>query len=189
MEHFSVDFLTRENRDNLLRLAAYALSLPDDYEHFNMETFGDPDPGDGILPVACGTAACMVGHSLAAGMRPPHDAEEKHSWTDYSWNLYTAGEWIGNSDLIVPASITPSTASSFHSRKPEMVAAILWNWLFSGRWIHSDNTARGGAARIYYALEHGVPENWWMQMSGVAPLCYERTLQDQPEKRREPAHV
>lgn len=47
-----------------------------------------------------------------------------------------------------------------------------WTWMFGGAWKRADNTPKGGAQRIFYALKHGVPESWPDQMSGDAPLCY-----------------
>lgn len=185
MKHHSVDFLTQENRENLLRLAAYALSLPDDYEHFDMLSFGaDPAPSYARLPASCGTAACLAGHSKAAGMREPVTALECEDWAEYSWNLYTSGESPGRSAIILPVMLTPRRAEMIYGNEPAYLSAVLWNWLFAGRWTSSDNTARGAAARIYYALEHGIPEDWHDQIDGYASLCYEPAQQEATETRR-----
>ena len=45
-------------------------------------------------------------------------------------------------------------------------------WMFGSDWTDGDNTPQGAAARIRYALEHGIPENAWDQCIGNAPLCY-----------------
>lgn len=47
-----------------------------------------------------------------------------------------------------------------------------YNWCFNGNWDDVDNTARGAAARIFYMLKHGVPENVRDQLSKRAPLSY-----------------
>lgn len=47
-----------------------------------------------------------------------------------------------------------------------------WDWLFRGDWSESDNTPTGAALRIEWLLKNGVPDNWYSQMTGNAPLCY-----------------
>ena len=47
-----------------------------------------------------------------------------------------------------------------------------WDWCFSDYWEETDNTPKGAAKRIFWLLEHGVPENGEKQMLGDAPLCY-----------------
>jgi hypothetical protein len=64
------------------------------------------------------------------------------NWTEYSHRVFTGHNWI------------------------------LWNWLFDGQWAGVDNTPKGAAARIRYALAHGVPDNAKDQRYGDAPLCY-----------------
>lgn len=57
----------------------------------------------------------------------------------------------------------------------------LWGWCFDGMWSYRDNTAKGAAARIRWALKHmwlfgdGVPLNWKSQLNGSEPLCYVKT--------------
>lgn len=53
------------------------------------------------------------------------------------------------------------------------------DWLFSGSWGIYDNSPRGAAARINYALKQGIPENAREQMDGEAPLSY--TFSERPE--------
>lgn len=48
----------------------------------------------------------------------------------------------------------------------------LFRWLFDDNWANVDDTATGAAARIRYYLEHGIPENYYDQHFGRAPLCY-----------------
>lgn len=54
-----------------------------------------------------------------------------------------------------------------------------YKWLFHPNWTYRDNTPRGASARINYALNRGVPENYYEQMQGEAPLSY--TVSERPE--------
>ncbi len=54
-----------------------------------------------------------------------------------------------------------------------------WRWLFGSHWVMRDNTPRGAAARIHYALKHGIPENYIEQMTREESLCY--TVSEFPE--------
>lgn len=47
-----------------------------------------------------------------------------------------------------------------------------WHWLFSATWKRTDNTPWGAAGRIAWLIQHGLPDNWYDQMYGWAPLCY-----------------
>ena len=47
-----------------------------------------------------------------------------------------------------------------------------WCWLFSPRWVLTDNTALGASKRIKHLLENGVPIDWCEQMCDESPLCY-----------------
>lgn len=49
-----------------------------------------------------------------------------------------------------------------------------FTWMFSAIWAtnKTDNTPRGAAARIRYALRHGIPANYNDQVWGRAPLSY-----------------
>ena len=93
----------------------------------------------------CGTVACAVGHApFVLGLEKPSG--------HYSW-LHFGEEHLVDS-------------------KNCMGTAKIGGWMFSGGWENTDNTARGAAARIYWYLEHGVPDDWRDQMLGRAPLCY-----------------
>lgn len=76
--HAPVD-LTDEQIANCRKLAAYLRTLPADYPDFEMSDFvqgGDYDHAH----VACGTAACAVGHGPGAGIKPL----KSEGWFDYS---------------------------------------------------------------------------------------------------------
>jgi hypothetical protein len=129
--------MKKKHKDNLLKLAAYLETLPDDYEQFDMTGYMMARDGhywdsleieERSKPV-CGTVACAVGHGPAAGIRLYGD----HSWEDYSDRVF--GEFED----------TPSC----------------WDYMFSSIWSEIDNTPKGAAARIrkYVALGHA-PEGW-----------------------------
>lgn len=46
-------------------------------------------------------------------------------------------------------------------------------WCFSDRVKAFDNTRKGAGKRILWFCNHGLPMNYWYQLSGKAPLCYE----------------
>jgi len=48
----------------------------------------------------------------------------------------------------------------------------VWVYLFWANWRNTDNTPTGAAKRIRYYIVNGLPENWYDQMLGVAPLSY-----------------
>ena len=47
-----------------------------------------------------------------------------------------------------------------------------WEYLFSYDWEDVDNTPTGAAKRIRHFLLRGLPQNWYEQMKGKAPLSY-----------------
>lgn len=49
----------------------------------------------------------------------------------------------------------------------------VWNWFFGVDWMHADNTIEGAWLRMEWYLAHGLPDDWWGQMMGEAPLCYQ----------------
>jgi hypothetical protein len=125
-----------KHRENLLKLARYLWDLPEDYTHFDMETFFDgPDPighcppQNAQRPGGCGTVACALGHGPAAGVKP---SDNVAGW--YSYSLEAFG---------LPG----------HSTE--------WLWCFSDTWRQKDNTPRGAAKRIFYMLERRSPRSGW----------------------------
>ena len=127
--------LGKDVLENLAKLSDYLLALPEDYKHFEMESFSQSEHGiwaggsskiRRTLPnfKSCGTAACACGHGPAAGI-PPRDDE---SWADYAERCFTGGD------------------------------VVFFDFMFSGQWKYWDNTPHGAARRIKYFLEHkGVP--------------------------------
>ena len=83
-------------------------------------------------------------------------ARRDEFWSDYSWRVFI-----------------PFTAESE------------WDWCFDDRWGDTDNTPAGGAKRILWLLERGLPPDWFMQMVGEAPLCYANWEPELPPEIRE----
>jgi len=48
----------------------------------------------------------------------------------------------------------------------------VYSWLFDSDWKEVDNTVDGAILRIRWLLEHGLPEDSYLQMVGKEPLCY-----------------
>lgn len=98
----------------------------------------------------CGTVGCAAGHGPSLGIA----RGRYEDWPDYASRAFGAHPWD----------------------EEEEHAYI---WLFAGGWASADNTPRGAAGRIRYALAHGVPDNYWGQLMGEAPLSY--TVPDRVE--------
>lgn len=128
--------VTSTKRRNLARLAAYLEYLPEDYKHFEMESYF-MDNTEGDLYVAelayvkkpdlvfhCGSAACALGHAPAAGIKVPR----KFMTEDYGidWDRYGMAKFADDGDL--------------------------FTFLFGGHWSYTDNHHWGAAARIRYYL-------------------------------------
>ena len=133
------------HKANLLKLADYLATLPDDYEQFDMSEYMMARDGDDrryweIIDLAerskpvCGTVACAVGHGPAAGIRTYGDA----NWSDYADRVFG-----------------PLPESGF-------------DYMFGSGWSMHDNTPKGAAARIrtYVALGHE-PEGWTVEDAKV----------------------
>ena len=83
--------IEQTRKENLEKLATYLEALPSDYHRFGMrnwfadengyETYIDDDAIDSGH--VCGTAACAIGHGLAAGV--PVGAAD--SWVQYADNF------------------------------------------------------------------------------------------------------
>lgn len=94
--------LTRWQRANLAKLAAYLRTLPKGYPDFEMSGFvkGGND-GEAYVP-ECGTAACAAGHGPRAGIKPKK-GEDWYTYSDrafvdgsehyYGWEWVFSGDW------------------------------------------------------------------------------------------------
>ena len=123
---------TKEQNENLLKLANHLESLPEDYEHFGMGSYIQLDDLDietitlDEIPetlTECGTVACAVGHGPFIGIEPL----EGEYWITYSERVF-----IKN--------------------------VREWEWCFSGDWCDIDNTPYGAAKRIKVLLKSGLPD-------------------------------
>ena len=188
IEHYLLK-ITEEQRINLKILARYLLGLPKDYGKFHMGVFHidkrewvnpfDDDDDDEplsfhrfdsigqfqkainyldnvdvknavIVHKSCNSIACAIGHGPIAGIKLTQDELDHcdNDWFEYS--LIAFG--VSNRD-------TDNRRSAFE-------------WMFGGDWYNRDNTPKGAAQRVVYALNNGVPSNWRQQISGIEPLCY-----------------
>lgn len=125
--------MKKKHKDNLLKLATYLETLPDDYGHFNMSEYMENIDGYYVCITLqnkpdCGTVACAVGHGPAAGIRVYGDT----SWGDYAERVFGY-----------------MTTDAFE-------------YMFGSSWSDYDNTPKGAAARIrtYVALGHA-PNDWF----------------------------
>ena len=118
-----------EQRNNCIKLAKYLLTLPENYEQFDMKSYcsSTKPPQDLALEgYACGTTACALGYGPAAGVKPSfmHGRDFHEAWGLYSLNMF--GLDIDTED---------------------------WDWCFSEFWEDVDNTPQGAGKRIGYLLE------------------------------------
>jgi hypothetical protein len=137
------------NTENLLTLASYLDTLPDDYERFCMSYFLNTlDPEEVEEPallekmhnyqlhnggVPCGTVACAVGHGPAAGLLMTED--EANDLT---------GVWVHYAERVF--------GMDRFNRE--------FYFLFGANWTDYDNTPKGAAARIRYVVAGGEVPNF-----------------------------
>lgn len=131
--------MNEQQFNNCVTLAKYLLSLPEDYEHFDMNEFyvKPVKPFDNeyiahvfVYPVdagklECGAVACALGHGPAAGIIP----EEHISWYTYSTKYF--------------GTVFGETAGGYR-------------WCFDRDWAEVDNTPKGAGKRIAFMLEKGL---------------------------------
>lgn len=139
--------LTQENLANLIKLAYYLESLPEDYAHFDMHNYFDLHTTKlSGYPLTlnhleqykyikkqrtlqkCGAVACALGHGIAAGVAPPtypykhiEDVNIRIFWDDYE-KLFTNDN------------------------------KLIYDFVFSSIWGEVDNHHYGAAARIRFLL-------------------------------------
>jgi hypothetical protein len=152
------------HRNNLLKLADYLESLPENYGHFDMFRYashqGDCDlPQDVNIMAAtapqdflsnCGTVACAVGHGPAAGIMPSPKLladTELQNFPDFSWNDYVQEAFGIRLDGMVENHFDQDVHRQEHLR---------FDFMFGSKWSHWDNSHYGAAARIRYYLDTGL---------------------------------
>jgi hypothetical protein len=119
---------------NLNKLGIHLLSLPEDYQHFDMSTYTDQGymPLDVAKQKSCGTAGCAIGHApLVKGTTKPLPDEYYY---EYSFRYSFKDE---------------------HAHQ-DRLSRILWSLMFDGLWEQVDNTPHGAGRRILFILRHGV---------------------------------
>lgn len=131
--------ITPQQRENLLQLADYLYALPEGYKSFDMNEYAQVIDWslDDELTIPFTNFNPEMLHSCdtvacAIGHGPSAGIKAKGSvsdWLDYSMEVFGAGF---NDDL--------------------------YKWCFHGYWADEDNTAKGAAQRIYYALDFGLDE-------------------------------
>ena len=85
--------ITPEQAKNLDTLATHLEGLPDDYKHFNMETFEEE--------TWCGTVACACGHGPTAGIKKKRGEDWGHyadrafgaSPANDNWGFLFSADW------------------------------------------------------------------------------------------------
>jgi len=127
---------TDEQKNNLVALALHLEELarhPKPELKFNMGIFEAWNPINGDFdddsPDNCGAVCCALGFARRLFM--PNRNEFEYNYDDYR----TMGTALFSAD-------------SF---------GALYDWCFNGCWESIDNTPAGAAARIRYALKHGIP--------------------------------
>ncbi len=127
------------NRTNLERLVSFLENLPENYPHFDMESyFHDPrndlktereemEYSVGLTEPTMGMVGCALGHSAAAGIDP------------MDWN---ATDWFGFAEQAYGVS-----------REEALYA-------FGGEWYVMDNTPKGAAQRIRNVIAGTIPQDW-----------------------------
>ena len=134
--------ITNAQERNIRKLSSYALNLPEDYKHFDMEDYCTLE-GDNQIDLSrakkilsatcntgvCDTSGCLLGHGPVAGIKP----RPKQTWNQYSthkFGIERAGQgW-------------------------DVITSREWEWCFSSYW---GNKASDGALRLLYWLDYGVP--------------------------------
>lgn len=162
MQNTNVDqFLTETQKTNLRKLAYFHLGpgcVSD--MGFDMGRFCEGSEGEDLEPHeienVCGTVGCLLGHGQLAGIK----ADDRDDWGTYGEKFISTKLRYG-------------------------IEVNMWHWCFAGGWQSIDNTPEGGAKRILWLLEKGLPETWMHQLLGDSPLCYKDWEPEIPEAPKE----
>jgi hypothetical protein len=145
MKHFPIPETI--NIENLEKMAQYVENLPQSVFDMNHYRYGTYGE-EYHFHKECRTTGCILGHCTILDIKP---LPMKENGIDFSlWCYHFTG-------------INP------------FLNLDIFDFLFSGKWKSQDNTPQGAAQRIRYFLEYGLPENWYQQMTGNAPLTYLET--------------
>jgi hypothetical protein len=122
--------------DNFRALADYLWSLPDDYEHFDMRNYlkvTEDEKDNTPIYTAAADGAQILGDCGTVGCALGH--------------AFAAG--------VVPR-LYPGHWLELSRKYFTEPHSDMWEWCFSPLWKNVDNTPKGAAKRIYYALEHKI---------------------------------
>lgn len=124
------------NKEACLKLANYLETKVEGKKDFDMGVLTkEGDPHSKKAKEVCGTVACAIGFAPMLFKPIPADYSDSY-WPVFQYTnfcLRVLGiEW-GNRE---------------------------WDWCFNTCWAAVDNTAKGAASRIRYMLEHGVPDDF-----------------------------
>lgn len=154
--------LTAEQIANLRTLAYWHLSgaVYASPMGFDMGGFcGPPNSVDEIAPQKSASACGTIGCLVGHGPMAGIKPRVGENWFDYSERCFI----------------------------PDSLRGDEWLWCFAPEWESVDNTPEGGAKRILWMLNFGLPRDWLEQLDGVAPLCYRDWTPPMPEPVREPS--
>ena len=152
------------NHENLEKLASYLENLPEDYQHFGMQTYVTPTDMAALKKYAennggvhtCGTSACALGHGPAAGILFPDDDKFwERTQSAYLFDEKGTPQWVDG-----PFRLPNWDAYCFEFFLPEDNNHELWSWCFGPSWSRIDDTPKGAAARIRYFLAKDVPHDF-----------------------------
>lgn len=110
--------------------------------NFNMATFRTPKDYENQ---ECGYVGCILGHCIMLDDPKNIPRSKSKIIKFYTWSENFTG---------------------IEAMSDE------WTWLFGSHWEYVDNTPYGGAKRIRHFINHGLPEDWKLQMLGERPLIY-----------------
>jgi hypothetical protein len=137
-------------REDLKKLADYLYKLPEDYSHFDMWflRYNSTTPENtgmcsGMSDIVFTELSCGT-VACAAGHAPLAgiDCDEFENYSDLIGYLTNGGD------------------------------SLVYYWLFATEWSEVDNTPVGAAARIYIALDRGIPTDAKQQAKGEVSACY-----------------
>lgn len=123
--------LPKEKREHHFDMKTFIFIRDEIYESPGRLYFGDSNIIDVLNHIKknpCGTTACIGGWGIVMGIGITDLKDEMIE--DYIKRVYTGEDLEGT----------------------------LFRWIFDGRWVPIDNTALGGAARIRYFLDNGIPD-------------------------------
>jgi hypothetical protein len=133
----------------LLALADHIEKIPQ--EVFSMDQFREDDH---MTLEGCGTVGCILGHAPAL-IREKRWVPLKAIVVNPK-NLLSRIDWLRVSGVF-----------GIHSNM------AIWDYLFGAFWETTDNTPKGAAKRIRWAVKHGgIPSNWHEQMKGHVPVSF-----------------